>query len=94
MLRTLNFTGRRKIPREAAQITLHREADGGVTFEADLRLDDFEFPTHAQIFVEAFFKTNTERFAWGTVGERQVPADRRLRRLGAAGVGPLSPEDC
>ena len=84
MLRTLNFTGRRKIPREAVQVTLRRGAAGEITFDADLGLEAFGFPNHAQIFVEAFFKTNTERFAWGTIGEMQVPADRRLKRLAQA----------
>lgn len=80
MLRTLNFTGRKKIPREAARISLQREA-GGVVFDAELDLAEFELPPQARVFIEAFFKTAYERFAWGTVSDLTPPDDRRLKRL-------------
>jgi hypothetical protein len=81
MLRTLNFTGRKKIPREAARISLRREAERAVAFDAELHLTGFDFPPGSQVFIEAFFKTASERFAWGTVSEIAAPQERRLRRL-------------
>src|SRR5688572_1332590 len=81
MQRTLNFTGRRRIPRSAARISLRRGEDGAVTFDAELVLTSFGFPAEARVFVEAFFKASFMRFDFGLVAQPMVPEDRRLVRL-------------
>lgn len=81
MIRTLNFTGRQRIPREAARITLRLDVGGAVAFDAELSLVGLEFPATAQVFIEAAFKTAFMRFDCGTVGEFAPPANRRLDRL-------------
>lgn len=86
MLRTLNFTDRKRILREEAQISLMREADGGMIFDVELDLSRLDLPTDAQVFIEAFFKTTTERFSWGTVGELIPPDHRQLKRLSQPGL--------
>ena len=81
MIRTLNFTGRKRIPRDAARITLRSEPGGSVTFDAELGLAGFALPPDAQVFIEAAFKTTFMRFGWGTVSKLTPPDDRRLSRL-------------
>jgi hypothetical protein len=82
MIRTLNFTGRKRIPREAAKITLHRDAELAVAFDAALDFNGLVLPPDARVFVEAAFKTTFIRFDWGTVAKPMPPEDRRLSRLG------------
>ena len=80
MIRRLNFTGRKSLARDVARISLRPEADGGVSFDAELDLDEFDLPKDASVFIEAAFKTTFMRFAWGTVGEL-APAEPRLLTL-------------
>ena len=81
MLRTLNFTGRKRILRDEAQISLKNDTGGGIIFEAELDFTRLELPLDSQVFIEAFFKTTTERFSWGTVGKNTPPNERQLKRL-------------
>ena len=55
-------------------------------FDVELDLSRLDLPTDAQVFIEAFFKTTTERFSWGTVGEPISPDDRQLKRLSQPGL--------
>jgi len=81
MIRNLNFTGRKRIPRGAARITLHREADGGVRFEAELDLGGYDLPPTARVFIEAAFKTSFMRFDWGVIAQLVPCENRSLSRL-------------
>ncbi len=81
MIRTLNFTGRRRIPREAARITLRPDVGGAVAFDVELSLDGLELPPTAKVFIEAAFKSAFRRFDCGTVGEFAPPENRRLDGL-------------
>jgi hypothetical protein len=81
MIRTLNFTGRKRIPREAARITLRAEAGSAIAFDVELTLDGMELPPAAQVFVEAAFKTAFMRFDCGTVAKFEPPLERLLNRL-------------
>jgi hypothetical protein len=77
MIRRLNYTGRRKIPRDLIRISLYR--NGGVDeFDAFIRTDGLELPPSARVFVEAYHKSDWMRFDFGSVGVPALPADRRL----------------
>jgi hypothetical protein len=77
MIRRLNYTGRRKIPRENINITLFR--NGGVEeFDAVIRTVALGLPETARVFVEAYHKSDWMRFDYGTVGAPAIPPDRRL----------------
>jgi hypothetical protein len=77
MIRRLNYTGRRKIPRENIHITLFR-TNGEDEFDAAIRLADLELPETARVFVEAYHKSDWMRFDFGTLSSPSIPKDRRL----------------
>ena len=77
MIRRLNYTGRRKIPRDNIHVTLYR--NGGVDeFDAVIRTADLELPETGRVFVEAYHQSSWMRFDYGTVGVSAIPPDRRL----------------
>jgi hypothetical protein len=80
MIRRLNYTGRRKIPRESVRISLYRNGSVG-EFDAFIRTDGLELPLSARVFVEAYHKSDWMRFDFGAVGEPVIPQDRKLTKF-------------
>lgn len=78
MLKKLNFTERRRLGRNAVEITLRREADGVLAFDARLDLKGKRLDSDARVYVEAHRRTSYMRFDFGRVGAIEPPADRRL----------------
>ncbi len=76
-VRTLNYTGRKRIQREHSRIAI-REEKGGNVFDAGLNLVDYSLPSDACVFVEAYRQTLYMRFDFGHVGAMSIPVDRRL----------------
>jgi len=86
MIKRVNFTGRRRIARDRADIEVF---DGQPrSFQAALKLDDMGFPPAAAVVLEAMCAgSNTiERFEFGEVGEIRPPADRKLKELNSENV--------
>jgi len=83
MIRRLNYTGRIKIYRADLQLGTV-ESGGDLSFNANLRLTDYELPAEALVFVEAYKQTTWMRFSYGTVAALQPPADRRLAEFDTA----------
>lgn len=79
-IKRVNSTGRKKILREDAQISVETDGYGALTFHASLRLSDYELPTDAQVFVEAHRQTTMMRFYHGNVVAPQPPQGT-LRQL-------------
>jgi hypothetical protein len=77
MIRRLNYTGRILIRRVDAQVTLGNE-DGQLSFDAALNLGDYNLPSEAAVFVEAYRQTTWMRFDFDRIGAIQSPSDRRL----------------
>lgn len=78
-IRRLNYTGRKKIPREDVSITLHDNPNAQATFDADLaKLEEYKLPTDATVSVEARLQTRWMRFGYGTIGAITPAADRVL----------------
>jgi hypothetical protein len=79
-IRRINSTGRRKIMREDARISVRPDSDGALMFDATLELTDYELPIDARVFVEAYRSPSFMRFPYGTVAQVQPPPElaRRL----------------
>lgn len=81
MIRRLNYTGRRNIPRSRVTIRLVSAVDGDQSFSADFDLKGFRFPSDASVYVEAYNTGSYMRFPFGTVGQPDVPQDTRLTEV-------------
>lgn len=78
MIKHVNFTGRRRIPRRHVQIEVH---DGSPRrFDVVINLDGTRMPAGAKVFLEAMCAGSTvvQRFDFGAVGALAPHADRRL----------------
>jgi len=78
MIRRLNYTGRRTIPRSSVTVRLIPSAEGSQAFSAQYDIDDFKFPPEACVYVEAYNSNSYMRFDFGTVGTPESPGDTRL----------------
>lgn len=81
MIRRLNYTGRRKIPRSRVTIRLVPTEDGVQAFSADYDLKGLRFPRDARVYVEAYNADSYMRFPFGTVGQPDVPMDTKLTEV-------------
>jgi len=81
MIKRVNSTGRKRIPRTAVDIQVH---DGDPrTFDAALDLTAFRGPEQAEVVLEATCAGSNvvRRFAWGTLNALSPPTDRSLLDL-------------
>jgi len=75
MKRKLNYTDRKKIKRENVSISFIREKDVIVAFSVNkLDVNDLKLIQDAQVYVEAYYRTELKRFNIGTVGKLQIPS--------------------
>lgn len=81
MIRRLNFTGRRNIPRGRITIRLSVAPDGCHTFSAEHDLAGLGFPAEASVFIEAHNAVSYMRFDFGTVAEPRTPPSTRLSEV-------------
>ena len=72
-IKRVNSTGRCKIVREDVRFTLRSDSSGSLTFDAALNLADYDFPSDALVFVEAYRQTTFMRFPFGTVAAPRLP---------------------
>ena len=72
MIRRLNFTGRIKIFRADVRLITSEDL-GALSFDADLRLQDYELPADALVYVEAYRQATWMRFPFGTVANLLPP---------------------
>jgi hypothetical protein len=77
-----NFTGRKRIPQECITITLAEGRGGPPSFDAQINLPaELQLPDHARVYVEPYVKTSAMRFAFGTVGNPEMPTSRVLTEI-------------
>ena len=70
MIRRFNFTGRVKIRQKSVKLEVSDINTTSVAFSCEADLLDYEFPSHASIFVEVYSKSFIRRrFSMGTIGE-------------------------
>jgi hypothetical protein len=86
MIRSLNYTNRKKINREHIRLRLEKPKGQPLTFSADLELQAYKLPEHAKVYVEAYRNTYGGavymRFPYGTAKSLVPPADRSLTEFG------------
>jgi len=88
MIRKLNFTGRKKIPRSRVPVTLFNVDKHPLSFDVQFELSDLNLSPEALIFVEAYKRTSYMRFSFGTIGKFTIPSNRSLVDI-EPGVIPL-----
>jgi hypothetical protein len=77
MKRTFNFTGRKTINREDVPVTIDRTTSG-LSFNANPKLEEYDFPEDAEIWIEAYRGNLIKQCSWGRVSQLEVPVDRGL----------------
>jgi hypothetical protein len=73
----INFTGRRRIPRDHVLIGVSGSGPAA-TVSANFDLKDLEFPETARVVLEAQAGWTVQRFEYGTVGQHIESGERRL----------------
>jgi hypothetical protein len=68
------------------KVDLSRDDAGARFFNISLQIDDLDLPENACVYVEAYHRSGYQRFDFGTVRERRIPPDRRLRNLSNSAV--------
>src|SRR5580658_6391981 len=83
MKRTINSTGRKKLPQDAVAIRMREPAEGGArSFTAHFPgLESLNLPGDARIYVEPYVAQSSMRFAFGTVGLPESPTDTLIREV-------------
>ena len=78
MRRTINYTGRTKLPQNLIDIVIMEKSNEVQEFNIDIDLDEIDLPEHAQVFVEAYYRSSVMRFELGTVGDLHTPFMSKL----------------
>lgn len=81
MKRRINYTDRKRIPREKISIKLI-EHNNQKSLDAKFNLDGMELPEHAAVYLEAYHKTDYMRYHFGRVGQIRRPDTTDLGSLG------------
>ena len=81
MIRRLNFTGRRAIPRSRITIRLEAAAYGVHRFSAEYDLKSLGFPADACVYIEAYNAVSYMRFNFGTARDVRLPRSTRLTEV-------------
>ncbi len=78
MIKRVNFTGRKRIPRQNVQVKLN--VGDPPTFDATIALDGTNMPPGSRVYLEAMCAGSSivKRFAFGSVGAIEPDADRTL----------------
>ena len=79
-IRRINSTGRKKILHEDTRILVRADGAGVAALDATLNLADYDLPSEAAVFVEAYRQTTFMRFPYGTVASPR-PAEGMSYRL-------------
>jgi hypothetical protein len=84
MLKKINYTGRRKILKNEATFSIHKE-ENNVSFDVNFKLDTTDIPDHASLYVEAYYQETRQRFSFGRIDEQKPPKDRLLNEINLSG---------
>jgi hypothetical protein len=83
MIRRLNYTGRKSIPRSRVTIRIVPMPSGEHAFTADYDLAGMRFARDARVYIEAYNADSYMRFDFGSIGNPVVPRDTRLTEITA-----------
>jgi hypothetical protein len=77
--RRINYTGRRRIPKEKVSIILNKDDHFVVrSFNVKINLEGFNFPPDAKIYIDAYHRTEVKRYDFGTAENIVPPRDSGL----------------
>lgn len=88
MIRKLNFTGRKKIPKSLISIELVPDGNRQFSFDATFNLAELALPPDAEVYAEAYHHASYMRFSYGKIGKTVIPTERKLRQI-EPGAFPL-----
>lgn len=80
MIRTFNYTKRKKIPKECVSLTLNKVGTN-TYFNAALKIDDLELLPDGKVFVEAYYGPTSIRFDFGEVSKIKQPEDTNITEI-------------
>ncbi len=83
--RTINLTGRKKIPRNRISIELVETGDGELAFDASLDLSGFGVPADGKVVIQPYYKSSAMWFECGTAASFELPEDTRLTEIDVGG---------
>ena len=83
--RHINHTGRRKIKHTEVEIDLIDQGDLPPAFQATFKLNLEHLPSSADLFVEAYHRNTSQRFAFGTAGAPITPDNTTLSDIDLSG---------
>lgn len=78
MRRTINFTGRKRIPKKLANLFVTSGDNGAIEFKAELDLAEQELPQKAKVYLEAYYRSSVMRFDLGTISNIKSPFTGKL----------------
>lgn len=84
MLRTFNYTGRKRIEQSAVKILVDKHTADTPSFSAQMSLPE-GLPSHCRVYVEAYKGITQQRFAFGTVGSIKPPSDTKITEVDLSG---------
>lgn len=81
MKRIINSTGRKQIPLENIAIRLH-SVNNNLNFTAAVTVPEhWSLPPSAKVYVEAYVRSTSQRFSFGSVSEPRRPVSTALTEL-------------
>jgi len=80
MLRTFNYTKRKKIHKEYVSLTLDK-VNENTYFNATLKTDNLDIQPDAKVFIEAYYGPTYYRFDFGSIAEIKQPEDTSITEL-------------
>lgn len=80
MLRTFNYTKRKKIPKESVSLTLNKVGEN-TYFSSVLKIDDLGFVPNGKVFIEAYYGPTSIRFDFGEVSKIKQPEDTNITEI-------------
>lgn len=81
MKRRFNYTDRKRITLDRISITLNLINNAAQSFDAVIKLDEMDLPDGANVYVEAYHRTDLMRYDFGTVRNLTPPEDLNLSHL-------------
>jgi hypothetical protein len=85
MLRTLNYTGRKKIERADALFSFTDDQKEIPEFNVVFNLDPSAYPAGAVVYVEAHYKETRQRYSFGLLAGLTPPDNRELNEIDLSG---------
>ncbi len=76
MIRTFNYTGRKRIPQSQIQLNITEPHKGLRVLDTTVQLDNLALPAEASVYVEAYSRTGgVKRYLFGKVSKFNPPED-------------------